>query len=87
MEINQSCTDGEVMSRQKNQRTLGGTHRAKPQFKDDISNEISIVIETLARLSFTRALLFVISVSVKWRRKLSVSEIKIQIQNERCPIS
>ena len=50
-------------------------------------NEISIVIETLAKLSFTRALLIVISFSVKWRGKLSVSQIKIQTQNERCPVS
>ena len=49
--------------------------------------EIAIVIETPAKLSFTRALLFVISFSVKWRGKLSVSEIEVQTQNERCPIS
>ena len=57
------------------------------QLQTTAKNEISIVIETLARLSFTRASLFVISVSVKWRKNLCVSEIKIQTQNERCPIS
>ena len=68
----------------------GGTHGAKPHFKDDIhlplknwqtaKNEISIVIDSLAKLSFIRALLFVISFSVKWRGKLSVSESKYKLK-------
>ena len=79
-----------VLDCKTNQRTLGGTHGAKSHFKDDIhhplknrqtaKNEISIIMKTLAKLSFARALLFVISVSVKWRGNLSVSEFKYKLK-------